>query len=160
MISHRKRKIKRRDTFFSNDALNAPDVPFQEGKILSATDPIVSQKFSTDSATDSASPAIFVALSRNDGSMCFSIFFVTCFTALSTTFSLSETAFCALIFFVVVHTAFFAVVLFWGVTVFFGVVVGFSDVVMRTKKIKLLFCSRTFDKIKKKEAYFCLNELT
>lgn len=154
MMSHKQRKMKRREICFSNHASNDHVVHFHDGKILSATDPTVSQKCSTDFATDSASPASFVAFSRREGSICFSIFSVTCCTALSTTFSLSETAFWALIFFVGVHTVFLVAGLFFGVAVFFAAGVFFSGVTIWTRKIKLLFCSRTFDKIKKKEACF------
>ncbi len=153
--------MKRREISFSNHATNSPVVPLPEGRILSVTEPTDSQNFSTELAIDSASPANLFALSRNVGSICLFICFFTLSTAWSTAFSVSATAFCAVIFFIGV---FFVTVFFTGV--FFAAVVVlligvfFSGVAIRTRKIKLLFCSRTIDKIKKKEGDFWVIELT
>ncbi len=143
--------MKRREISFSNHATNSPVVPLPEGRILSVTEPTDSQNFSTELAIDSASPANLFALSRNVGSICLFICFFTLSTAWSTAFSVSATAFCAVIFFIGV---FFAAVVVLLIGVFF------SGVAIRTRKIKLLFCSRTIDKIKKKEGDFWVIELT
>lgn len=73
--------MKRRDTSFSNQAVNSPEVPLPGGRMLSVTEPTLSQNFSTELATDSASQAILFAFSRKVGSICLLIFFLTTSTA-------------------------------------------------------------------------------